>query len=264
MASNDTLKNIIGIALVVCFVCAVLVSSATVILKPKQEQNKRLDKRKNVLQAADLMPEDGSGDIEAIFNEKVEPVLIDLNSGEELPKDKMTGKLDPVQYNLKKLSMDPETSDVLAPENDPAGIKRKGHYSLLYKVKDGDKVSMIVLPIYGQGLWSTLYGFIAIDRDLETVHGITFYEHGETPGLGGEVDNPKWKASWKGKKLYNDSGDFKLKVFKQGLANPKSPTDVDGLSGATITTRGVNNLVNFWFGSNGFGPYLEKLKKEGV
>ncbi|MCP5045864.1 MAG: Na(+)-translocating NADH-quinone reductase subunit C [bacterium] len=263
MSSNDTLKNIVGVALAVCFVCAIFVSSATVLLKSKQEANKRLDKRKNVLLAADLLGEDGSGDVEKIFTEKVEPVLINLKTGEQLPKDQMTGKLDPVKYDLKKLSMDSETSDAMPADKDIAKIKRKGHYSLLYFVKEDNKLSKIVLPVYGQGLWSTLYGFLALDRDLKTVKGFTFYEHGETPGLGGEVDNKRWKAKWKEKIAFSESGEYQLKVLK-GKASPGSDKEIDGLSGATITTRGVNDLVKFWLGADGFGPFLDKLKQEGV
>ena len=114
---------------------------------------------------------------------------------------------------------------------------------------------MIVLPIKGYGLWSTLYGFLALDKDAVTVRGITYYQHGETPGLGGEVDNPTWKAKWPGRKAYDESWAPALRVIK-GQAGPpsSSPHQVDGLSGATITSRGVNDMINFWLGESGFAP----------
>jgi Na+-transporting NADH:ubiquinone oxidoreductase subunit C len=123
---------------------------------------------------------------------------------------------------------------------------------------------MVVIPVEGKGLWSTLYGFLALDKDVNTIKGLTFYQHAETPGLGGEVDNPKWKALWPGRKAFGDDGQPKIAVIK-GQAGPvaEDPYQVDGLSGATITARGVSHLVQFWLGTNGFGPYLKQFKERG-
>ena len=119
----------------------------------------------------------------------------------------------------------------------------------------------VVIPIHGYGLWSTLYGFLALESDLQTISGITFYEHGETAGLGGEVDNPAWKSQWQGKTLY-EAGEVRLEVLK-GTVNPASADakyQVDGLSGATLTSRGVNNLISYWMGEDGFGPVLQDIR----
>jgi len=119
----------------------------------------------------------------------------------------------------------------------------------------------VILPIKGYGLWSTLYGFIALESDLKTVAGIGFYEHTETPGLGGEVDNPKWKASWVGKRAYNSDG-LALEVIKGkvDLARDGADSQIDGLAGATLTTKGVDNLVKYWLGQQGFKPFIDNLK----
>jgi Na+-transporting NADH:ubiquinone oxidoreductase subunit C len=112
--------------------------------------------------------------------------------------------------------------------------------------------------------FTTLYGFLALDSDLKTIRGITFYEHGETPGLGGEVDNPRWKAQWKGKMAYDDNMKILIEVLK-GQVDPTSPQaghQIDGLGGSTITTRGVHNLVRFWLGENGYKPFLSNIGKE--
>jgi Na+-transporting NADH:ubiquinone oxidoreductase subunit C len=106
-----------------------------------------------------------------------------------------------------------------------------------------------------------LYGFVALESDANTIAGLGFYEHGETPGLGGEVDNPRWKALWEGKRAYRD-GQVAINVAK-GAVNPQSSGanwQVDGLSGATLTSRGVSNLVQFWLGAEGFQPYLTNLR----
>jgi Na+-transporting NADH:ubiquinone oxidoreductase subunit C len=259
--NKESLKNIMGVALGVCLVCAILVSSAAVALKPIQDANQRLEKRKNVLMAGGLLEE--GADIEKIFSEKIQPMVIDLSTGEQLPKEKLIGNLDPEKFDIKRIHKESETSAVIDMKKDVAKIKRMPKYSLLYLVKEDNKLNQIIFPVYGLGLWSTMYGFIAVDNDLKTVKGFTVYEHGETPGLGGEVDNPNWKNLWKGKQIFDESGKFILEVIK-GKAGSDSKTKIDGLSGATITTRGVHDMIRFWFSADGFGPYIEKLRKEGV
>jgi Na+-transporting NADH:ubiquinone oxidoreductase subunit C len=109
-----------------------------------------------------------------------------------------------------------------------------------------------------------MYGFLALDKDLATIRGLSFYKHGETPGLGGEVDNPVWKAKWPGRLAFGEAGTPDIHVIK-GAAGPveSDPHRVDGLSGATITSNGVTHLLRFWLGENGFGPYLSKLRDAG-
>jgi Na+-transporting NADH:ubiquinone oxidoreductase subunit C len=125
-------------------------------------------------------------------------------------------------------------------------------------------VSRVVLPVHGYGLWSTMYGFLALEADLDTVSGLRFFEHAETPGLGGEVDNPRWQAQWSGKRLFDEAGEFALQVLKGRVPEgaPDAQHKVDGLSGATITTRGVDNLVRFWVGEQAYGPFLARLRQE--
>ena len=147
---------------------------------------------------------------------------------------------------------------------DIAQLKRMPKYMAVYFVKEDGEIKEIILPIYGKGLWSTMYGFMALDSDLQTIRGFTFYEHGETPGLGGEVDNPNWKKIWKGKKAFDEEWNVKIEVIK-GRVDPSSDNakyQIDGLSGSTLTTRGVDNLVKFWLGDNGYGPFLEKTERE--
>lgn len=127
------------------------------------------------------------------------------------------------------------------------------------------QLQKIILPVHGYGLWSTLYGFLALKGDANTVIGLGFYEHAETPGLGGEVDNPQWKAKWSGKQVFDAQGKIAIRVTKAAApeGDPKAIHDVDALSGATLTSNGVNNLVHFWLGDDGFGPYLQKVRNGG-
>ena len=175
---------------------------------------------------------------------------------------KFADDVDPQRYDQRKAAKDPDQSLKLTAEQDVAKISRREHYAIVYLVQDGSgEIDKVILPVHGYGLWSTLYGFIALESDANTVAGLGFYEHGETPGLGGEVDNPRWKSMWPGKQVYRD-GEVYLGLVK-GAVNPASPDidwQVDGLSGATLTARGVTNLVQFWLGEQGFAPFLSNLK----
>jgi Na+-transporting NADH:ubiquinone oxidoreductase subunit C len=260
--SNDSLKNIIGVALGVCLVCSILVSTAAVALKPRQVANQILERRINVLIAGELMKKGEKVDVDAIFSEKIQPVLIQLENGEQLPKEKMTGKLAPEKFDVKKISKDPDTSRKVTTEKVKAGIKRVPINMMIYYVKEGNGYSKIIFPVHGSGLWSVMYGFLALDRDLKIIRGFTVYEHGETPGLGGEVENPRWQTSWKGKIAFDDEGKYKLNVLAKGQASPGSTDEIDGLSGATLTSQGMKDLMDFWFGPAGYAPFLDKLRKQ--
>ena len=262
--ASDSIKKTFGVALGVCLVCSVLVASTVVALKPKQEENKKLDKLKNILVAGDLM-EKGK-DVEAIYNEKVKPVIVNLETGDIIPESEYDAELDPKTYDIKDIVKKPEYTKPIPPEKDMAKIKVEPKDMLVYLVMDKGEMKSLILPIYGKGLWSTMYGLMALDKDLVHVKGFTFYEHGETPGLGGEVDNPNWKAEWVGKKIFDDNWNLEIQVIKGKVdkEKPDAVYKVDGLSGSTLTTRGVNNLVRFWLGPDGYGKFLEKVREEGL
>jgi Na+-transporting NADH:ubiquinone oxidoreductase subunit C len=258
--SAESTKKIIGVALGVCIVCSILVSSAAVALKSHQEENKKLEKIKNILIAGDLLKEDKG--IEETYNQYIEAAIIDLESGQPIPEEKYTDDLNTKNFDVKTIASNPNYIKKIPPDKDLAGIKTMPKYMAVYYVKQNTEISKIILPIYGKGLWSTMYGFIALDKDLRTIEGFTFYEHGETPGLGGEVDNPRWKNSWKGKKAFDENGNERITVIK-GRVDPSSDQakyEVDGLSGSTLTTRGVDHLVKFWLGDEGYGPFFERLR----
>src|SRR5690606_36265681 len=146
---------------------------------------------------------------------------------------------------------------------DIAKISRRENFSVVYLVNDQDGLQKVILPIKGYGLWSTLYGFLALETDANTVVGLVFYEHAETPGLGGEVDNPNWRAKWVGKEVYDNSGNVAISVLKGSVdeSSARAKYLVDGLSGATLTARGVHNMLHFWLGENGYKSFLNNLKK---
>tara|TARA_B110000046_G_C13014791_1_gene408175 strand:- start:321 stop:1088 length:768 start_codon:yes stop_codon:yes gene_type:complete len=249
---NDSISKTFGVALALCIVCAVVVSSAAVILRPTQEINKLLDLKTNILASAGLLREGVS--IETQF-EQISTRVVDLQTG------RFTDVVDAASYDQRKASKDPAMSMALDPKQDLAKIKRRANYATVYLVEGEQGIEKIILPVKGYGLWSTLYGFLALEADLQTVAGIGFYEHTETPGLGGEVDNPKWKASWIGKQAYKQ-GELVITVLKgkADMSRAGSEWQIDGLAGATLTTRGVDNLVRYWLGDEGFRPLINYLK----
>ncbi|WP_431064232.1 Na(+)-translocating NADH-quinone reductase subunit C [Methylotuvimicrobium sp.] len=255
--SNDSLEKTLAIALWVCFVCAILVSIAAVALRPMQANNKALDMKKNILDVAGLLEE--GVDINAAFDQQIEAKLVDLETG-----DYVEG-IDVATYDQRKATKDPELSIAIPPEEDIASIKAKAKIAKVYLVKKGEEIQSIILPVSGYGLWSTLYGFLALEADGQTVQSINFYDQAETPGLGGEVVNPNWRALWQGKKVYNDAGEPVLKLVKGTVDTnkPGSEYQVDGLAGATLTSVGVSNLVKYWMSKEGFATYLDKVRTDG-
>lgn len=250
---NDNMFKTIAVAVLLCLVCSIIVSTAAVKLKPTQVANQLLDKKQNILAVAGLS--DSSKTVDELF-EQVETRVIDVATGE------YTDEFDALTFDQERASKDPATSISLTKEQDIASISSRSNYANVYLIRDGESVDKIVLPVKGYGLWTTLYGFIALESDAQTVSGITFYEHGETPGLGGEIDNKKWQASWVGKKIANPQGEIVLSLIKGtvGSNTPDPEYKIDGLAGATLTSNGVTNLVKFWMGENGFGPYLKRFK----
>ncbi len=263
MQQRDSVGYAIGVATVLCVVCSLAVSAAAVALRPLQEANKKLDQQKNILDATGLAIGEYGKPANELSREQIDELyswisekLVDLDTGE------YNTELDIDKYDPREAAdKEPTSVAIEDPAFDP-GVDRREKVATVYFVrrKGEGPVRQVVLPVYGKGLWSTLYGYLALKSDLETIQGLTFYSHGETPGLGGEVDNPSWKAQWVGRKLYDDNGTPAAQVFK-GPAPPENAYAVDGLSGATITSRGVTNLLRYWASDDGYGPFLSKLEQ---
>lgn len=259
VSNKESTQKTFVVAFLLCLVCSIIVSTAAVMLKPAQVANKAKDFKINILKAGGLYGQgvaDGKSIDEMFAN--VTPKLVNLETGE------YTDAVDIDTYDQRKASKDPALSNDLSSEQDLANISRQVKYSKVYLINEGEEIKKIILPVSGYGLWSTLYGFISLESDLNTVSGITFYEHAETPGLGGEIDNPNWKAQWQGKAVYNgEVGENVALTVIKGKVNENTPDKeykVDGLSGATLTARGVDNLVKFWMGDMGYSKYLDNLK----
>jgi len=247
-------------ATVMCVVCAALVSVAAVSLAPRQKANARLYMEKNVLVAAGLVTpgqDVGLGDVERVFQSDIKVRLVDFATGNLVPEGEGNAR----DYDQRIARSDPAASRN-APAND-AGIKRVANRGIVYFVMKDGKVDQMVISVEGLGMWGTIYGFLALDKDAVTVRGITYYDHRETPGLGGEIGNPAWQAMWKGRRGYDDRGKARITVIKGQAGSPETdPLSVDGLSGATITSNAVTRLMRFWLSDDGYGRFLTRFREK--
>lgn len=256
--NNDSWQKTLLVAFVLCLVFSVLVSGAAVVLRPTQEANQRLDVQRNLLSASGLAEARAPVAKVNELMSSVEARVIVLDTGEINPD------VDPETFNAIAAARDPNASKALGGEEDIARIKRRADMAKVYILKKDGEFDGVVLPVYGSGLYSTMYGFIALSADLRTIRGLKFYEQGETAGLGAEVDNPRWLAQWPGKLALDEAGTPLVEVVKGG-ADPSSRLiayQVDAISGATMTSRGVDALLKYWLGPEGFGPFLARLKAQ--
>ncbi|MCL2021458.1 MAG: Na(+)-translocating NADH-quinone reductase subunit C [Betaproteobacteria bacterium] len=264
MSNNkESIIRTLIVALAVSLVASIFVAGSAVTLKPIQQQNRLLDKQRSILAIAGIEGERLSAtEARALFERRIRAEVIDLDTGEPAPD------YDPETFDPLKAAKDPKMSEALASDLDIALIKRRERYTTVYRLEADDgsgRLEAVILPVRGYGLWSTLYGFLALKPDLNTVVGLGFYQHGETPGLGGEVDNPNWTKLWQGKTLFAADKRPNIEIVKGGViqGGQKAGHQVDALAGATITSKGVNHLLTFWLGEQGFGPYLERLRRDG-
>lgn len=258
MAFNkDSPGYIVGFSLGVCLVCSLGVSAAAILLKEKQDVNAKVAQQEKILGVAGLLGPGGklsTDEVQALFNERLIPVLVDLETG-ELVAD--VDGVSPADFDMMGTAKD---ANAVAESNDAKVRFQPKIGKLYYQVDDKGVTKKLIIPVEGYGLWGFLFGYIALEADGETVAGITYYKHAETPGLGGEVDNPKWKGLWKGKKAFAPG---KPEVAIQVVKNANSEFEVDSLSGATITSRGVTYMMQFWLGDHGFGKFLQKVRESG-
>ena len=253
MNNNDTIKKTLIVAVSLCLVCSALISFSAVELRDLQEANKTLDKQTKILSAAGLLVDDK--EVSSLFN-SIEIKIVDLDTG------LFNSNLSIEDFDESTFSRNLTTSVELTADTDIALLKRRENFQAVYLHYEDESLNAIILPVRGYGLWGTMKGYLALESDLKTIIGLEFFDHKETPGLGGEIDNPKWKSIWKGKEVYSDSGDVLISVIKGSVDknNEKAKYQVDGLSGATITSNGVTNLLSFWLGDMGYGPFIDKMK----
>ncbi len=250
----ESVQRTLAIALGLCLVCSVAVSGVAIALHDRQVANQENDRKKVILQVAGLYEEGAS--IDELFAQ-VQPKVVDLETGQYVE--------DPA-FDQRKAAKDPARSVAIAPEQDVAKIRRRAKQASVYVVEKDGQTGLIILPVHGYGLWSTMYGFVALEPDANTISRVQFYEHAETAGLGSRITDPGWVGQFAGKRVYDEKGETRVRVVKGNVAagSPGAAYEVDGISGATLTADGVTNLLRYWFGEQGFGLYLAKLGAPGA
>lgn len=250
LPNEHPLKTII-VALVLCLVCSVLVSTAAVLLKPRHLANEALlAKQREILRAVGRYHEES--DISAEFR-NIDSRLVELSTGNYV------ARLDEERFDYAAARADPATRVEIAPEQDIAKVHAISSIAPVYLVRERGSIHRIILPVYGYGLWSTMYAYLALEADGNQIAGISIYRHGETPGLTSALTNPAWLGNWRGKNIYDDQGKVRLTVIKPGEKVPSEAAyQIDGISGATLTCDGVTRMIRFWLGDQGYGPYLRR------
>lgn len=246
---NESRTKTLVVAFLVSGICALVVSSAAVILEPMQEANRAAERQARLDAMMAAMP--GMEQILAEADaDTLNSLVVDLKNIE------MTD-IDPSDFDMRAAAEDPETSTIIPPEADIAGLGRRADYAPVHILRSGDELRLIILPISASGYQSTIYANLALEADLNTVAGLSIVEQGETPGLGARIEEPAWQALWPGKKLADKNGDITLSVVRGRATNE---FEVDGITGATRTGNAVTEAVHFWLGEYGYGPFLDKLR----
>ena len=258
---NDSPMKAVLVVVLVALVASSLVSATVVILRPIQLNNQLLDRSRNIMQLTGLLP---TGillhDEEMLLLFKsLDARIVDIDAAV------FDSGIDPYNFDKRKATIDARTSVVIPPRLDRAGLGRRSRFAPVFLVWEDDELKRIILPMRGSGMWSTLYGYIALEPDLNTIADATFYEQKETPGLGDQITRPDWLAHWRGKRIYDEQGDvrFAVAVTRVEPGSLSAAYEVDALTGATVTADAVTGLVHYWFGKHGYQPFLAHLRQQG-
>jgi Na+-transporting NADH:ubiquinone oxidoreductase subunit C len=258
--NNDSPLKAILVVLITALLCSIMVSVAAVWLKPFQLAYAALDRNRWIVKLSGLAaPEREFTDREIIgFFQDLDARPVDLDGGVFEPA------INPYTFDQRKAATDPERSAPIPGEADVAKLGRRSHHAVVYLAWSDGELNRIILPIHGQGMWSTIYGFVALESDFNTIAAVTFYEQAETAGIGDRILRADWQARWAGRFVYDESGEvgFRIAERKVDLNSPSARYEVDALTGATVTATGVTNLVRFWLGPQGFGPLLDNLRRD--
>ena len=245
---NESRAKTFIVAFSVALVCATAVSITAVTLKPVREANLDRERQARLAEMIATMP--GLADIlSATGADTLETVVVDLDSGA------IAADVDPATFDARAAAADPQTSVALSREDDVAGIGRRPNRAPVHFVRDGGDLVLVVLPVHGSGYQSTIHAYLALEGDLNTIAALNIYEQGETPGLGSRITDPAWQALWPGRLVADEDGVIRISVARGATG----PFEIDAIAGATRSTTGVTNMLRFWLGAHGFGPFLARL-----
>ena len=248
------------VVLAVSMACSILVSTASITLKPIQLLNQKVERSRNIVNLTGLVPVNKKLSNDKILEvvEQLDARVINVETGE------FESGIDPENFDARVAVNDPELSVAIPATDDLARLGWRSRFAVVYFVWQDNELKRIILPIQGQGMWSTLRGYLALESDLNTIATVTFYEQAETAGLGDQITSPDWQARWQGRQLFNNQGEVSFRVATGSVAEGSAAArhQVDAMSGATVTGDAVTRLVKYWFGPNGYRTFLVSLQSQ--
>ena len=258
--SKDSPRRAILVVLLTAFVCSGLVSAAVVVLRPIQLNNQLLDRSRNIMKLTGWLP---AGQV--IEDDD----MLELYKGLDLriiniDAANYEGDIDPHTFNKRQAQNDPDRSVAIPSDQDQARLGRRSRFAPVYMVWNEDRLDRVILPVRGSGMWSMLYGYIALEPDLNTIAGMTFYEQNETPGLGDQITHAHWLDQWRGRQVYDYEGNTRFRI-SEGTVQPGSAVakyEVDALTGATVTANAVTSMMHYWFGPHGYQSFLQGAREQ--
>ncbi len=251
---NESRTKTFIVALLLALGCSTAVSLVSVQLRPLQEANLEVERQARLDAMIEALP--GLAAVVAETGaDTIETRLVDLETGRFAPN------IDHNSFNMREAAYDPDLSVALTGEEDLAGIGRRPNLAPVYFLSSAEEIRNVILPVSGSGYGGMIYAYLALEGDFNTITSLAVIEHSETPGLGARIMEDGWQALWQGKRVADDTGELSIAVVQDGA---DGPFEVDGISGATRTSRGVTNILRFWLGQNGFGPFLRNLRDREI
>lgn len=245
---NESKTKTLVVAFLVSGICAAFVSGATVYLRPIQAANRAAEEAAKITALVRGIP--GMSDVLEQSGGTLSTVVVDLDKGR--------AARDVTPDTLGSVLANPENWSTLDAAEDLAGLGQRPNFVQIFLLRENDEVSVALLPIAGQGYGGRIDAIIAIRGDMNTIAGLAITQHSETPGLGGRIEERSWQASFPGTELRDDSGELRFRVAR----GPSSGVhEVDGITGATRTGRGVTQMVRFWLGPDGYGPLIAAIRR---
>ncbi|MEO0998489.1 MAG: FMN-binding protein [Pseudomonadota bacterium] len=252
-AERERPARTLGVAALIAIGCALLVSTSVAYLRPLQTASERLERQRDIVTAAGLAAADELLTDERVLQqfERLQPRLVDLDEAS------FVGGADPLSFDVAAAAADPDTSVVIAAAADTARLDRRPRHMPVFLTRDRGE-PLVVLSVYGTGMWSTIEGYIAVAPADNRVLSLTIHKHGETPGVGDRIEADPWLDSWSGRALWSGSDYVRFRLGGSGDIGP-ADEPIEAISGATVTAGAVVAFVNYWLGADGYGPFLRRL-----
>jgi len=241
----------IGMTALVATVSAVLVATSVLYLRPVQQANQSKSEQALLANIVSTLP--GLEDV--LLESGIDSLRtrwVHLDTGE------ISTQSPDIDYDVETAATDPNWSVEIPKADDVAGIVRRARHLPVHLLEKQGKLELVVLPVYGSGYQSTIRAWLALSGDVQTVISFSIVDQAETPGLGARIVEPAWLAQWAQRPLYNNEGDLTLRV---SVGPAVSDNEIDGVSGATLTGNGINNLLQYWLSDQAFGPFLKNVEQ---